>query len=220
VRFALVVMLAACGRIGFDPDAGEPSGLILHFAFESDGLLHDRGPGHYDATCNACPTATTGRVGRGAAFSGSECMVITAPLQPAAFTFAVWMLPSAAQYSTSFTRTFHSATASTNTMEVYLNAQDHWFAGVNTMYASKLLDHGAWHHVAGVYDGNQVIMYVDGTRGGAITVGAAQYSDDNYYIGCDVNIGVTKDYFIGTIDDVRLYDHALSALDVAQLVAL
>jgi hypothetical protein len=70
-----------------------------------------------------------------------------------------------------------------------------------------------WHHVAGVYDGSNVVLYVDGIidktiartgdMGGAAPVG--------YRIG-----GRTGSFLKGRIDNVRVYNRALSADEIRQ----
>jgi hypothetical protein len=230
VRLALVVGLAACGRIGFDvtttqgdgntADAGEPAGLLLHFAFESDGFLHDRGPGHYDATCTTCPTPASARGSTCASFDGTaSCLFVAASsLQPAAFTFALWMKPNVTQSNTAFGRAYNGATASTDTMETIIELGDVWSVGTNSLYIGHTLDHGVWHHVAGVYDGSMLTLFLDGTAAAMPqAVGAAMYATDNYTIGCDVNTGSPSEFFDGSIDEVRLYDHPLTPAEVATL---
>src|SRR5262249_14065065 len=72
---------------------------------------------------------------------------------------------------------------------------------------------GAWHHLAATYDGSVLRMYVDGVQVGtlnapgniATTVGAP------LEIGGDALWG---EFWSGLIDDVRIYNRALSAAEV------
>jgi hypothetical protein len=62
-------------------------------------------------------------------------------------------------------------------------------------------------------------MFVDGVaQGTPRSIGAAAYGPDGLTIGCDVNNGAYSNSATGLIDDVRLYDHVLSAGDIDQLV--
>ena len=78
---------------------------------------------------------------------------------------------------------------------------------------------GQWHHVAGVYDGVNKYIYVDGqldnTRASA---GAIIINDNEVHIGDDA---VWEDYeFNGAIDDTRIYDRALTASEVMALAGV
>lgn len=238
--------VAGCGRVAFDPlvnrdasgdataggpdarlDGGsEPPGLLLHFAFEADGLMHDRSLGQHDAIClPTCPVMTTGRIGLGAAsFAGGSCLTVpdALELRPPRFTFALWLQPSmSAQPQSAFGRPFNGTTAGTNTIEMFVGSPDTWKVAVNTMSVPLALDHGVWHHIAGAFDGNTLTMYVDGTpRGAPLTTGAAVYANDDFFIGCDLNSGTPSNGLTGLVDDVRFYDHTLSAAELAALAAM
>jgi len=78
------------------------------------------------------------------------------------------------------------------------------------------IDDGKWHHLAGVYDGSKLRLYIDGkldasrkARGSIVT------NDYNVYIG-DSSQQPGR-YFNGLIDDVRIYNYALTADEVAKL---
>lgn len=237
-RALLLLSATACGRVDFDPTFGstgdardddapsadaQPSGLLLHFPFEADGLLRDHAAGHHDAACaTTCPVSAPGRVGAAAAsFSGGACLEIAdaTELHPAAFTYAVWYRPDISSLATAFGRPLNGATAGTNTFEAFSDPTDVWKVAVNTMSVNVPLDHGVWHHLAGAFDGDTLTMYVDGVaQSTPRVVGPASYGPDSLTIGCDVNSGVHSNSATGLVDDVRLYDHALSAAEMMLLV--
>ncbi|MCK4886359.1 MAG: hypothetical protein KAS96_03165 [Planctomycetes bacterium] len=78
---------------------------------------------------------------------------------------------------------------------------------------------GQWHHVAGVYDGVNKYIYVDGQLDGYRASSGAIITNDNpLYIGSDA---VWPDNeFNGLIDDTRIYDKALTASDVMALAGV
>jgi len=70
-----------------------------------------------------------------------------------------------------------------------------------------------WHHLAGTYDGAQLKIYVDGELAATEDyAGGIATSGDNLNIGR--NSGVTDRFFEGRIDDVRIYDYALTYNEV------
>jgi len=74
---------------------------------------------------------------------------------------------------------------------------------------------GAWHHLAGTYDGSNVRLYVDGTQT-AITpiVGNLDTDAAALRIGNrELSTGIG--YFDGYIDDVKVYDYARSPAQIS-----
>ncbi len=83
----------------------------------------------------------------------------------------------------------------------------------------KNVNDGRWHHVAGVYDGSRVCLYVDGALDGSEPAwgtiatnsypvwigGNAEKPDENYRA------------WDGLIDDVRIYNYALSQTELAAI---
>jgi tetratricopeptide (TPR) repeat protein len=78
------------------------------------------------------------------------------------------------------------------------------------------VDDGRWHHATGVYDGSKVYLYVDGILDKSLgALGTIETNSYNVYIG--ENAEQKGRYFDGLIDDVAIFDHALSENDVKQL---
>jgi hypothetical protein len=85
---------------------------------------------------------------------------------------------------------------------------------------------GAWHHVAGTYDGSNVRLYLDGTEVGGgtpsgIAIGYGLSTDSDLVIGNYLDGGTcstpTPFSFIGDIDEVELFNVALSAADIGAI---
>jgi hypothetical protein len=223
LRVVAMIGLCACGRINIDPIVDD-SDLLLHLAFERDGMLRDRSIGSHDGTCVACPTEVVGYDGGLAArFDGTACVhVETLPVIDATtFTFAAWTRWDVDQSATVFSRPFMADTAITNTFELTIFNSSVFVLSSGVAQASTQVPVGPWHHVAGVFDGTSLALYVDGAF---ITVAPAASTvmagDDDVLIGCDVDRATAYAFLIGDIDDVRLYRRALSQDDVAALVAL
>ncbi len=81
---------------------------------------------------------------------------------------------------------------------------------------------GAWHLVVGTYDRNRIRLFVDGDLVGATETDIPIEYDlpdgTDLVIGHPVNLcGDTAPQFQGDIDDVRIWDRALSIADVAAM---
>jgi len=174
----------------------------------------------HDATCTACPLPVVGKTGFAAAFDGTKCLMVpnTASLTPSTFTFALWAQATGQQYGTAFGRPYNGATTVENTFELFVDTFDIWSLGINTSYVGRSEAQNQWHHVAVTSNGTGYVSYIDGAEiGFNDTVGAARYSGDDILIGCDLNAGVIAQYFIGIIDDIRIYDGVLQAGQIAAL---
>ena len=72
---------------------------------------------------------------------------------------------------------------------------------------------GIWHHLAGVYNGSQIEVFVDGISMGTRACSGALDPNPNNYIGRHATCNW---YIDGLIDEVSIYDRALSAEEIQQ----
>jgi hypothetical protein len=92
---------------------------------------------------------------------------------------------------------------------------------------SQSINDGQWHHVAGVYDGTNMFLYVDGTLDGSmpatglipqnsypLSIGA---NTQAYVPGCGCN--EPGYFFNGLIDEVSIYNRALTASEIQAIYA-
>ncbi len=199
------------------------TGLVGHWPFEEG-----RGAAVADASGNvhhgslvASPVWRAGRVGGGIAFSGRGSHVavdVAAGLNELeAFTAAAWVkLPA------------------TGREQVIVDQRDDWDEGlamyVNTagrllvylngtsLAGSARLDDDVWHHVATVYDGEELKLFVDGDEDGSdwMSVGPVA-TEGGLRIGGPTWDPGDPSYFSGVMDDVRLYDRPLDEAEVDDL---
>lgn len=92
--------------------------------------------------------------------------------------------------------------------------------GTGGLHGKTEVTAGEWHHVAGTYDGANVRLYVDGVEDPAGPVAHdAGLSTNN----CEVRIGGNSEKpercWNGLIDDVRIYNYALSEAEIKALYA-
>jgi hypothetical protein len=84
----------------------------------------------------------------------------------------------------------------------------------------------AWQHAIFTYDGSTMRTYLNGVESGQRPAsGAFRISDGSMRIGAyapinGLPVGGSKAFFSGKIDDIRIYNRALSATEVADLYAL
>jgi tetratricopeptide (TPR) repeat protein len=78
------------------------------------------------------------------------------------------------------------------------------------------VEDGKWHHAVGVYDGSKIYLYIDGILDKALNAsGTIAINDYEVYIG--ENAEHKGRCFDGLIDDVAIFDHALTPEQVEQL---
>ena len=85
-----------------------------------------------------------------------------------------------------------------------------------TLVSSRVLALNTWYHVAGVYNATArtLDIYVNGALNNGTLAGTVPASQFNPTV--NVNLGRRADgfYFIGTIDEIRVYNRALSQAEI------
>jgi beta-galactosidase len=82
--------------------------------------------------------------------------------------------------------------------------------------SKRTVDDGRWHHVAGLYDGKRVALYLDGQLEHSVDAsGSIAQNTEPVLLG--ENSGSRGRSFNGWLDDVRLYGHALTADEIRAL---
>ena len=69
-----------------------------------------------------------------------------------------------------------------------------------------------WHHVAGVYDGSEAIIYINGELDSKKKFeGVIKHNDENFWMGARKSDGLP---FNGLLDELRLYNRGLSQAEI------
>ena len=89
--------------------------------------------------------------------------------------------------------------------------------GARNAPGSPNFESGRWYHMAGVYDGSQMILYVDGEVSATNNNASGNLNGYDTPLFLGTNGGRTEP-MDGKIDDVRIYNHALSQMDVQALM--
>lgn len=132
-----------------------------------------------------------------------------------AMTIEFWVKPtdlSSRQYQYLFQRGF-STTSGTQTWSAYMSYGQIWFVlntsdGAGSVFSSPLVE-DAWTHVAFVYDGSEIKVYINANeyRSSAHT-GTMSVTSRDMLLGCEGS-ACNKGLY-GNIDDFRVYSTALS----------
>ena len=99
-------------------------------------------------------------------------------------------------------------------------------SGAYGVFSSDTFRAGVWHQAIGVCTSNALMIYIDGQFEGTTPLTGAQVypSDLSAYwpsaLGGPSLISSPNDCFAGAIDEVRLYNVALSSNEVAELYAI
>jgi hypothetical protein len=82
------------------------------------------------------------------------------------------------------------------------------------------IDISTWAHIALVQDDANIFLYINGQLEASESNGAAPtvLNPLNAYIGAYANPSSNSNFFNGLIDDVRIYDHALSQSEILAIV--
>jgi len=77
------------------------------------------------------------------------------------------------------------------------------------------LSPGQWYHVAGTFDGTNIKCHLDGTETDSGTISGIRGGQSTFFIGQDGWVNV----FNGAVDEVRVYNHALSEAEILGTMA-
>jgi hypothetical protein len=86
-----------------------------------------------------------------------------------------------------------------------------WLAGETILTGDR------WHHIAAVYDGTSVIIYVDG-REDAQKPASGQIAETEQALCIGENAEKPGRFLKGLVDDVRIYNRALRPEEIKTLV--
>jgi hypothetical protein len=85
-----------------------------------------------------------------------------------------------------------------------------------SLFGQKTIALGEWHHIAGVYDGKKMYLYVDGVLDAAQDAWGPIGVDDNPVL-IGENGQVRNRFYHGLIDDIRVYNFGLTEARVRRL---
>ncbi len=91
---------------------------------------------------------------------------------------------------------------------------------VVNIYQDVSINNNSWHHVAGVRDGTNWYLYVDGLQKGTTSLTMGTVNVDRLSVGAIFFGSATPILpFSGQIDDVRVYNRALTSAEISNLAS-
>jgi hypothetical protein len=201
------------------------AGLVGYWSFnEGSGVIaHDTSGNGYDGV-TAAPWVA-GYQGSALQFNGSTSSVITTPIPLGqTFTISAWVNPAGAEqgYSRiaemSYLKSFYLGVDVTGGMYQFIVSDATGATGQCGQKQFGCAKGGAvtpgWHLVTATFDGSQGLLYVDHALVASETFAAPSAASLALYLGIYTGCGYGWN---GGIDEVRLYNRALTAAEVAAL---
>jgi hypothetical protein len=179
------------------------------------------GTGNTGSISNATWT-TAGHTGSALSFNGTNALVSVPDSNSldltSGMTLEAWVYPTALgttwrtavikeQPSANLTYALYANTETTRPSgHVYVNGAE------SSVKGSSALSLNAWAHLAATYDGTTLRVYVNGTQAATKTVGG-NITTTNGALRIGGN-NIWGEWFGGRIDDVRVYNRALSTIEI------
>jgi hypothetical protein len=222
--------------LAIDADERLP-GLLAWYRMDddpSDGTIDDGGGASHVARCIngvSCPVWVAGHRGMALQFDGSTSARITYGAwlaTPTAYSIAAWIYIDDSSYNqVAFAKPYGA------------NSQDSWDivtwspasgtgtcmetqdgAGAEQWVCGPTLPAGQWFHVAGRWDGSTKALFINGVKAGEVTNAPASLLDNHdVVLGIDENNGSAAYQFHGKLDELEIYDRALTDTEIAGLAA-
>jgi len=203
--------------------AALPAGIIASWRGEKDAS--DSIDGHNGAffagvTVKPPSITASGKVGAAFDFDGTLHVQIhdSSALQPAELTVEAWIFPT----SSGDFRAVVARGSSTNEDDTWYmgllgTVPQFWSHGNRLLMAPSPIPLNAWTHLAITFDGKFKRLYVNGAQiASLVEPGALLYfpGDVPVTIGSDWAFGRSSSQFQGRIDEVSIYNRALTAAEI------
>ncbi|MFZ5630039.1 MAG: LamG-like jellyroll fold domain-containing protein [Spirochaetota bacterium] len=197
------------------------TGLLAHYEFNVSASLAPSGPiGGNLAAPGSQPIGVHGDAGGAFYYDGSTNNSSSGyglPSGNSARTLCIWIKP---QISQSNRVLVAHGTAALNRgfgMSLETNAVSLWSYGNSVSLYTYTPQLNTWQHLCGTFEGGNGRIYANGVLlGTQVLAGTLDTAGDQLAVGSNLGGG---NIYQGTIDDVRVYNSALTDLQVRQLAA-
>jgi len=201
---------------------------VLYLPFD-----HDDGPyardrsGYSNHGTIYGPIRVAGKIGGALSFDGVDDYVEAANISPPAFTLLAWAKFHVLPKEAPSTGTWPEIIGQTRDPYLgyliggrfYDNKIRFRLGDGSTWYEIRgpVIEVGTWYHVAGVFDGSTMELFVNGVSYGTLPA-AISHTTDPLEIGAEHAWFNT--FLDGVIDEVRIYNRALSLSEIKRLMDL
>ena len=227
-RTILLILAVMLGSSDVSQAQTPPPGLIATYSFdEGSGLSANDGSGNaHTGVISGATWTIAGKYGSALSFNGTNSWVTVADANDldltTGLTLEAWVFPTAAATATTWRNVLIKERSGGEIYNLYADTDTHVPAayvvrsanpgtpvGVNGVAQVPL---NTWTHLAMTYDTATVRLYVNGTlvRSSA-TTGALLTSTGALRIGGN---SVWGEFFQGIIDEVRVYNRALTQAEI------
>ena len=214
-------------------------GLVMHYAFETltNGVVTDSAGNGLNGSVVAAsgsPSLVTSLAGYGKAvqLTGANHQWVNVPLLPVLdvdhYTLSAWVRYTGVQNDLTLDRweVLEKAGA------YWMNVRTNGLVRVGGFYggctnpswqnfdSTRALKVNVWRHVATTYDGARLRVYIDGKAAGSKAItGRTCVSGQPLAVGAKnaPAKGLYEAFWDGRLDDVRIYNRALSVAEIGQL---
>ncbi len=207
--------------ISYPPGTAGLDGVSFYRFDEGNGTVTRDAVGGHEATLVGGPAWTGGHAGPAPVFNGSNQFVDTGTSivdTTGNYSVSAWVkIDRLGSFATAVSQDGdpHSA------FYLQYSAVDNRFAfgdaGVRALGPTPAV--GQWYHLTGVRDAanGTMTLYVDGAKAGVTSVCLGEKAAGHTVIGRAMYNGGPVDFWPGTIDEVHIFDRALSVAEVGQL---
>ncbi len=217
-------------KLGKPAGVGLTDGLVGHWTFDEDdmagALAYDRSTSFATGTLTNGPVRVAGRIGQALNFDGGDDYVdigtpaslsLSGPMSVCAWINGKNLGGSNAIFSNEFgggsQYTFETFTSGANLHFYWIGA-----GGLEEFFTGDILTDNRWYHTCAVrISDSNVKIYLDAVEQSVTNSGASGIPAS----AADTAIGreglLNAGYFRGSIDDVRIYNRALSADEIKRL---
>jgi hypothetical protein len=188
--------------------ASASSNLVAYYKLDNDAT---DGTGSYDGTASNV-TFDGGRYGASAVFNGSSSKInSTAGLSGnPVFSISFWINPTSTGTPIMFGNNSNGQAFLTFINSSYKLNFGRWGDSLGDSTAS--VPQNTWTHIAIANNAGNVQLYINGVADLSFST-TYSIANTNFYIGA----ASTTQYFDGQLDQVRIYDKALSSTEVSSL---
>ncbi|MHC4626564.1 MAG: LamG domain-containing protein [Planctomycetota bacterium] len=193
--------------------------------WQLDGNLDDLIGSANGTFTGGAPGYGAGMVNQALVFDGvDDYLELPLAPSPTTYTIAAWVKPARTDSASIIARTSSSGTTTHWSHQLRITSSgvfEHytWDGSARIVTGTTPIEADAWYFVAAIAtNGGDVRLYVNGQEEGtATTVGTLWAAGDRYRVGS--NSGNAMGWLEGMVDDIRIYDHILSEVEILGAMA-